>query len=230
MARLARVVVPGYPHHVTQRGNRRQQTFFCEDDYRDYKTLLATWCKKEGVEIWAYCLMPNHVHLIATPEKEKALCVAVGEAHRRYTRHINFRHGWRGHLWQGRFASVVLDGPHLLAAVRYVERNPVRTHLCAQAWEYPWSSAVAHLAGQDDDLVKTAPLSGLVPDWRAYVSTDASEAEIKALRKHEQTGRPLGASSFVRALEALLERPLFRKKPGPKTKLAGVEVARLPGL
>ena len=225
MARLARVVAPGYPHHVTQRGNRRQQTFFNERDYRAYKSLLADSCAREGVEIWAYCLMPNHVHLLATPENEKALAKAIGEAHERYTRQINFEHNWRGHLWQGRFASVVLDGPHLLAAVRYVERNPVRARLCAQAWDYAWSSAGAHVAGKDDDLVTVAPLAGLVPDWRAYIAVDASEAQLTALRKHERTGRPLGSLSFMRALEGLLSRRLFRQKPGPKPKRQETECA-----
>ena len=102
MARLARVVAPGLPHHVTQRGNRGQQTFFGEDDYREYLSLLAQWSGEFGVRIWAYCLMPNHVHLILVPSPEDALCRAVGEAHRRYTRHVNFRQGWRGHLWQPR--------------------------------------------------------------------------------------------------------------------------------
>ena len=216
MARLARIVVPGHPHHVTQRGNRRQQTFFCDDDYRAYKTLLAEWCARAGVEVWAYCLMPNHVHLIVKPLAAEALGAAIGEAHRRYTRRINSTHDWCGHLWQGRFASVVLDGPHLLAAVRYVERNPVRAGLCAQAGEYAWSSAAAHVRGQDDDLIKVAPLQGLVPDWRAYLAEDASEAQIAELRRHERTGRPLGSSGFVAALESMLSRTLARQKPGPK--------------
>lgn len=228
MARLARIVVPGYPHHVTQRGNRRQQTFFQESDYCEYKALLATWCEKEGVEIWAYCLMPNHVHLIAAPQTAEGLAAALGEAHRRYTRGINFARGWRGHLWQGRFASIVLDGPHLLAAVRYVERNPVRAGLCAHAWEYPWSSASAHMAASDDGLVKVASLLGLVPDWRAYVNIEASEGEIQALRKHERTGRPLGSFGFVRALESLLGRQILRQKPGPKARPP--DQPHLPGL
>ena len=126
MPRIARVVVPRYPHHVTQRGNRRQQTFFCDDDYRAYLRLMAEWCKRCVVEIWAYCLMPNHVHLIAVPNSEDGLRQGIGEAHRRYTRRVNFRERWRGHLWQGRFASFVLDDNYLPAATRYVEMNPVR--------------------------------------------------------------------------------------------------------
>ena len=109
MARLARLVVPGLPHHITQCGNRRQQTFFNEDDYAAYIDLMAEWCGKEGVEIWSYCFMPNHVHLIAVPKSEEGLARAIGEAHRRYTRRINIREKWGGYLWQGRFASFVME-------------------------------------------------------------------------------------------------------------------------
>ena len=118
MARLARVVVPGHPHHVTQRGNRRQQTFFSDTDYQLYKGLLASWCAREGVEIWAYCLMPNHLHLVATPHRAQALAAAIGEAHRRYTRAINFGHGWRGYLLvQEPFLRSISHGDHAHAAV-----------------------------------------------------------------------------------------------------------------
>ena len=106
MARLARVIAPGLPHHITQRGNRRQQTFFSDDDYQSYIDLMAQWCGAHQVEIWAYCLMPNHVHLIAVPHSAEGLRRAVGEVHRRYTRMVNFREGWRGHLWQGRFVQL----------------------------------------------------------------------------------------------------------------------------
>jgi putative transposase len=108
MSRLARIVVPDYPHHIIQRGNRRQQTFFCDEDYEAYISLMAEWCGHLGVEIWFYCLMPNHVHLIAAPKSEDGLRRAIGEAHRRYTRRINYREDWRGHLWQGRFSSYVM--------------------------------------------------------------------------------------------------------------------------
>ena len=153
MARIARVVAPGIPHHGTQRGNRRQATVFCPDDYQAYKTLMAQWCRSCEVEIWAYCLMPNHVHLIAVPKSADELRRAIGEAHRRYTRRVNFREGWRGHLWQGRFASCPLDGSYLLAATRYIEQNPIRAGLVDRPEGYLWSSASAHLSG------KTMPLS-----------------------------------------------------------------------
>ena len=95
MARIARVIAPGYPHHITQRGNRRQKTFFCEEDYRFYLELMSEWLRKYRVAVWAYCLMPNHVHLIAVPETQEGFARAIGEAHRRYTRRINFREDLR---------------------------------------------------------------------------------------------------------------------------------------
>ena len=130
MARIARVVIPGLPHHITQRGNRRQQTFFNDGDYAAYMELMAEWCRDQRVEIWSYCLMPNHTHIIAVPSSEEGLRWAIGEAHRRYTRRINFREKWRGYLWQGRFASFVMDEAYLLAAARYVELNPVAHDWC----------------------------------------------------------------------------------------------------
>ncbi|HEC14865.1 MAG TPA: transposase [Rhodospirillales bacterium] len=218
MARLARVVVPGLPHHVTQRGNRQQDTFFKADDFRVYLDLMAEWCAHYGVEVWAYCLMTNHVHLIAVPESEEALGLAIGEAHRRYTRRVNFREGWRGHLWQGRFASFPMDERHLLAAARYVELNPVRAKMVKRPEDYIWSSARAHLSGKDDRVVKAGPLLDIAGDWAAFMARGLDESERGALRRHERTGRPLGDERFIERLETTLGRPLKKKKPGPKKK------------
>ena len=137
MPRLARVVAPNYPHHVIQRGNRRQQTFFNDEDYEVYKNLMAEHCAMHVVKIWAYCLMPNHVHLIAVPKTKEGLNRAIGEAHRRYTRRINFREKWRGYLWQGRFASYPMDESYTLAAARYIELNPVRVKLVKRPEAWP---------------------------------------------------------------------------------------------
>jgi putative transposase len=216
MARIARVVAPGLPHHVTQRGNRRQETFFCNDDYEEYLRLMSAWCRRWDVAVWAYCLMPNHVHLIVVPKSEEGLRRAIGEAHRRYTRRVNFREGWRGHLWQGRFASVPLDERYVLAATRYVELNPVRAGLVKDPAAYPWSSAAAHLAGRDDELVKVEPLLEMVGNWRALLLGGVSEEEIGRLRRHEKTGRPLGSDGFVGKLGTALGRILQRQKPGRK--------------
>jgi putative transposase len=220
MARIARVIATGYPHHITQRGNRRQKTFFCDDDYRAYIDLMAQWCGRYKVEIWAWCLMPNHVHLIAVPQSEEGLARAIGEAHRRYTCRINFREQWRGHLWQERFASFPMDESHLLATARYIEMNPVAAHLVQQPEEYPWSSARAHLAGEDDELVKVAPLLGILPDWRGFLRLSLPD-EVDMIHRHERTGRPLGADGFVENLEKTLGRVLRPQKPGPKTNSKG---------
>jgi putative transposase len=216
MARLARVVAPGFPHYVTQRGNRGQHTFFCAEDYQFYLQLMAEWCGAHKVKIWAYCLMTNHVHLIAVPHSADGLTRAIGEAHRRYTRMVNLREGWRGHLWQGRFASFVLDKPYLLTAARYVELNPVRAGLVSAPTDYPWSSAAAHARGRDDALVRVTPLRKLVPSWRRFLASVFREEDIEVLRAHERTGRPLGDEDFLATLEQKLGRTLRRQKPGPK--------------
>jgi len=218
---MARVVAPGVPHHVTQRGNRRQQTFFQEGDYRAYLDLMAEWCGATGVEIWAYCLMPNHVHLICVPRTADALAAAIGEAHRRYTRGVNFREGWRGHLWQGRFASFPMDETYLMAAARYVELNPVRAKMTERPEAYAWSSARAHLAGQDDDLVKVRPLLDIAGSWREFLDGGLACGDHAAMRRHERTGRPLGGEAFVQCLERELGRNLAPLKPGPKIGRGG---------
>jgi putative transposase len=217
MARIARVVVPGYPHHITQRGNRRQQVFFNADDYLSYIDLMAEWCRKYDVAIWAWCLMPNHVHLIAVPQTEDGLARAIGEAHRRYTRRINFREKWRGHLWQERFASFAMEESHVLAAARYIEMNPAAAGLVENPQDYPWSSARAHLAGEDDGLVKVAPLIEMVGNWSDFLRL-SSEEELNMIQRHERTGRPLGSEAFIDELEEKLERALRPQKPGPKKK------------
>lgn len=216
MSRIARVVAPGQPHHVTQRGNRRLPTFFHEDDFATYIDLMAEWCAKLKVDIWAYCLMPNHVHLIAVPHSTDALARAIGEAHRRYSLHINKREGWTGHLWQDRFASFVMDEHHLLTAARYIECNPVRAELVEAPSDYRWSSARAHLTAQDDILVHTKPLLSMMPDWRSFLADPEQPDLTDALRLHTRTGRPLGQPEFLSRLEENLGRPIAPRKRGPK--------------
>jgi putative transposase len=216
MARIARVVAAGVPHHVTQRGNRRQKTFFSDADYESYCALLAEGCRKANVAVWAYCLMPNHVHLILVPRDEDGLRAALSEAHRRYSREVNFREGWRGYLWQGRFASFPMDDNYVLACARYVELNPVRAKLVARARDWRWSSARAHLSKRDDVLVKSGPLLDRVGDWKAFLGEGLDAAQRDAIRGSERTGRPLGGAAFIRKLEKKLDRVLARRKPGPK--------------
>lgn len=215
MARIARVVVPGIAHHVTQRGVRRMETFFDEEDYEAYISLMGEWCRQSGIEIWAYCLMPNHIHLVAVPEREESLARGIGEAHRRYTRHINFKKGWKGYLWQGRFSSFPMDEKYLLAAVRYVELNPVRAKIVTKSQDYRWSSARAHFEGIDDDLVKVKPMLDRVENW-AELLAGGEQMEFDAMRIHERTGRPLGMEGFVEKVSSLVGRDLSKKKTGPK--------------
>jgi len=219
MARIARAIAPGFPHHMTQRGNRRQQTFFSDADYDAYIDLMAKWCDHYGIDVWAYCLMPNHVHLIAVPQTQDAIRLAIGEAHRRYSRFINFREGWRGHLWQGRFASYVMDEPYLLACARYIENNPVRAKLVCKPENWVWSSAGAHIKGENDRLVNVEPLLQMINrGWPDFLSSALTKKDAELLKKHERTGRPLGNEAFVERLEIKLGRTLKLQKPGRPRK------------
>ena len=162
--------------------------------------------------------MPNHVHLIVVPDSEDGLRLGIGEAHRRYTRRVNFRKRWRGHLWQGRFASYVLDEHYLLAATRYVEMNPVKAGLVRRPRQYPWSSAAAHLKGRDNALVRVEPLLELAGNWGKFLSQPIQQEIARKLQAHERTGRPLGSDSFVAKLERHLHRVLLPRRPGRKPK------------
>ena len=218
MARISRVVVPEYPHHVTQRGVRSMAVFQTDEDRRCYLQFLGEEAGRFGAEILAWCLMTNHVHFIAVPENEDSLARAFGEAHRRYTRMKNFKGGVRGYLFQGRFSSCVLDERHLLVAASYVELNPVRAGIVKRAWAYPWSSASFHTGrSRMDPLVKDRKLRGLVSDWDEFLR-DATYKEDETIRKMSRTGRPGGDAAFVRLVERLTARDLSKGKPGRPAK------------
>ena len=208
----------GYPHHVTRRGNRRQPVFFRDGDYESYLELLAQWCGREGVEVWAYCLMPNHVHLMVVPRSGEGLARAVGETHRRYTRLINFREEWRGYLWQGRFASFPMERAYASACARYIELNPVRARLVKRPEEWRWSSAGAHLRGETGPLIRSSRPLRNPQEWALLLKGGLAEVEAAAIRRRERTGRPLGTDRFVERLEARLGRTLKPQKPGRKKK------------
>ncbi len=179
---------------------------------------MAQWCSSQGVEVWAYCLMPNHVHLIAVPSTKGALRAAIGEAHRRYTVMVNRREGWRGCLWQGRFFSFPMAPGHVFSGVRYVELNPVRAWLVTRAEDWPHSSARAHLSGHGDGLVEPGALLERFGDWRRFLSEDLSRDSVEEIRLHERTGRPLGDEAFLGRLEATMGRSLRPRKPGRRPK------------
>ncbi len=206
---------------MTARGNRREPIFFEDGDQDIYRDILAEQMRKASVTVWSYCLMPNHVHLILCPENEDGLALALGAAHRRWANFVNARGRWRGHLFDGRFASVAMDEAHLMAAVRYVAMNPVRARLVERAADWRWSSVGAHLAGADDGLVTVAPILERVDSFAAVIESDAESPSFAAIRAAETTGRPLGAADFVADLERVLGRPIARRAPGRKP--AGLE-------
>jgi putative transposase len=226
MARLARAVAPGVPHHITQRGNRRQQVFFNVEDYGAYIAGLAAYAQAEAVEVLAYCLMPNHVHLILVPPHEGSLSAVLSRLHRDYARRINFRERWRGYLWQGRFASFAMDEDYLLACARYVELNPVRARLVSHPADWTWSSAAAHLTGKADLLVRPGTWMARAGDWAAHLGAPPVTGEVEAFRLSTGTGRPLGTADFVAKLERDLGRTLGRRKPGRKPKDAAATQAQ----
>lgn len=218
MPRLARAVFAGLPHHVTQRGNRRDKVFFTDDDSRAYLAWLKEYCDAHGVLVLAYCLMSNHIHLVAVPERGDGLERALKPLHMRYAQRINRAHGWHGHLWQGRFFSAPLDEAYLWAALRYVERNPVRARLVRRAENYPWSSAAGHCGRRlDPVLTKSAKwrrMFGTVGDWSAWLAEGDEDKNLAMLRRNTDKGLPCGSAAFTRRLEALARRPLHFRPIG----------------
>ena len=219
MARLPRMVLPGIPHHVTQRGNRRERTFFEDGDYALYLDLLAQAAERYGVEVWSYCLMPNHVHVVAVPRDADALGAAFRHVHRHYTGYVNARMRVTGHLWQGRFSSVAMDEQHLVAAFRYVALNPVRARLVARAQDWLWSSVRAHLVGKDDHVVKVVPALERIGDFGLFLEEAFDEAlTYAALRKAETIGRPVGSREWLEDMERRTGLALLPGKRGPKPR------------
>jgi putative transposase len=221
MARLARVVIPGLPHHVTQRGNGGARTFFGDADYAYYRDLLGRHCGEAGVEVWAWVLMPNHVHLIVNPSDPDGLRRALAQVHRRYAGYVHARQKKTGHFWQGRFGAVAMDEAHLAAALRYVAMNPVRARLAQRPQDWPWSSARAHLSGVADGVTLLAPVRDRFPRFADLLEDAALDALQTPLRQAEAIGRPLGDAAFLAALEAAAQRRLRPMPRGPKSKERG---------
>jgi putative transposase len=216
MARLARVVIPGLPHHVTQRGNARARTFFGDEDYALYCDLLASHCRAAEVEIWAWCLMPNHVHLILVPSDPDGLRRALSRVHRAYAGAIQARRKRTGHFWQGRFGAVAMDEAHFAAALRYVCLNPVRARLVERAQDWKWSSTRAHLRGKDDGVTALKPVREIIPDIAGLLSSSPEQDLFDSLRAAESIGRPLGNDRFLARIERQTGRVLKPGKRGPK--------------
>jgi len=224
MPRIARVSIEGLPHHVTQRGNYRQVVFEDDADRAAYLEFLKLYKERYGLEVWAWCLMDNHVHLVAVPKKADSLSNTLHMTHMRYAAYANRRHGRQGHLWQGRFYSCVLEGRHVATAVRYVETNPVRARMVKKAENYRWSSARSHVEGNPDGISDASfPKQDVMEGWRGgwprWLRIADDEEAIEGLRKNTKTGRPLGGARFVTKVEASLGRrvrSLGRGRPRKK--------------
>lgn len=222
MPRVARKVIEDIPHHITQRGNNKQDVFFVDDDRKVYLDILKRQAQKYGLTVMGYCLMPNHVHLIAIPHKDDSLAKAVGRAHFIYTQYINRFHNRSGHLWQGRFYSCALDEYHFLAAMRYIECNPVRAKICRKPSDHIWSSTAAHIDnGYRSDLLDLRKWYEIIGagQWKKLLMEDIDQTEIARLRGNTHTGRPLGSDSFISKLEGKIGcrlRPLPVGRPKKK--------------
>jgi putative transposase len=214
MPKFRRLIVQGYPHHVTQRGVRRQPTFFKNRDYQAYIAIASNQLVATEMDILAYCLMPNHVHFVVVPHAEGALSKYFCEVHKRYARRTNQLFDWKGHLWQQRFYSVVMDEPHALAAMRYVELNPVRAGLVRHASDWQWSSARVNLGMASDQLVDRRATVALIPNWAEYLDEPVPEAELEMIRNQTKIGRPNGNDGFIAKLEARTGRQIRRRARG----------------
>ena len=211
MPRVARIVIPGLEHHVTQRGNNRQDIFFVDDDRRVYLALLKENCAKHGLILISYCLMSNHVHFAGIPQRADSLAKAIGRTNYQYSQYVNRMHGRSGHLWQNRFHSCVLDQPHLASTLLYVERNPVRAKIVRHACDYKWSSAAAHVGGQDATglLDLAAWQKRHDPSvWRELLQRPQDDDTLSDIRHTTHTGRPLATDSSLSKLEHLIGKRL----------------------
>lgn len=215
MARHARIIVPGHPHHITQRGQRKMPVFFKDEDYQLYLDLLSEFSQKYHVSIWSYCLMPNHIHLIAVPQNEASLASMMAQIHKRYSTAINKREKWTGTLWQGRYYSYVMDKEHARSAMRYVAFNPVSAGLVKTPWEYRWSNTYNN--AHDKALQEVC---GTYEEWVAYLrQAEATLTEKQEeIKKHLSSGLPFGSDDFISDLEKKRKqvlRPARRGRPWP---------------
>jgi putative transposase len=223
MPRLARTVCARVPHHITQRGNRREAVFFSDDDRTVYLNWLKEYAERYAVDIFAYCLMSNHIHLIAVPASDDGLEKMLKPLHMRYAQRVNRARGWRGHLWQGRFFSSALDEDYLWAAVRYVERNPVRARVVRKAENYRWSSAAAH-CGLEESRVLTKKAAWLrqcesIGDWSAWLAEGDEPQSLEMIRRNVEKGLPCGSERFIQKLEQITGRALrYRPRGRPPRK------------
>lgn len=223
MPRYRRIVVLDVPHHVTQRGNNRRDVFFTDGDREVYLSLLAANCDRFGVAIMGFCLMSNHVHVVAVPKRTESLAKAFGRTHNDYARWLHIRRGESGHLWQNRFFSCPMDDAYCWATLAYIERNPVRAGLVASAQDSAWSSAAAHLGCGEPPpwlALERWSMAWDAERWGVALKHGLYEADLYGrVREATQCGRPLGSEQFLAECEMQFDVPLRKRKPGPKPQV-----------
>jgi putative transposase len=223
MARLARSVFAGYPHHLVQRGHGDRIVFEVEADYLRYLEWLREYIARYRIDIWAYCLMPSHVHVICVPKVEGTMARAFNTLHMRYAQYFNGKRAERGRLWRARFMSCALDNQSVREDVRFIENNPVRLGMVERAEDYRWSSAQARLRGGidfDPVLCRSFFMTDEINDWPAFLASRGDEAVLLRTRTRLKTGRPAGDAEFVRELEAIAGRRLGALPRGRPRKVA----------
>ena len=222
MPRVSRCVFPNMPHHITQRGNRREDVFFDEDDRTTYLCYLKDYCEKHNVEIIAYCLMTNHIHIVAVPETEDGLKEVFRTCHMRHAQKINKKKGWKGHLWQGRFFSSVLDRDYFWECIRYVENNPVRAKMVKKAEEYKWSSARHYCKIVNDEVITKKSewneKRNSINNWSKWLREKEDIDKIDKLRRNTLKGLPCGSNDFIKRLERIKDRILSYRPVGRPRK------------
>ncbi|HCC48361.1 MAG TPA: transposase [Elusimicrobia bacterium] len=229
MPRISRAVGVGLPHHITQRGNYGGAVFDSNSDRERYLNLILEYAARDALSILAYCLMPNHVHFVAVPGNEESLSRVFSIAHMRYAQYMNWKRGVKGHFWQGRFYSCILDGRHLLAAARYVERNPVRAGMVKSADAWEWSSAGVHVGKKTDKLgfdldALWSLLPELKPEWGSYLLKEEDAEADRSIRLNTRRGRPVGDGAFVHMLEKRLGRRLHPMHVGRPNRRESLEM------
>lgn len=222
MPRVARICAINYPHHITQRGNNKGAVFFENVDKEFYLKTLRNYSRKWSLEIWAYCLMINHVHILAVPGWPESLARGMGCTNLVYTQYINCKYNRSGRLWQNRFFSAIIEKEqYLWAAIRYIERNPVRANIVKNAADYQWSSAKAHVLGKEDHVLSDNEWMGMWADsshvYRQFLMDENKDVDT-SIRKATSTGRPLGSKDFIRGIENILERSIIIGTPGRPRK------------
>jgi len=223
MPRLARNVFPGVPRHITQCGNRRENGFFTNDDRHAYLNWLGEYSEEHQIDVLAYCLMTNHIHLVVVPTTENGRNRVLKPLHMRYAQRINREKGWKGHLWQGRYFSSLLDDAYLWAAIRYIERNPVRAKMVRKAERYLWSSAAAHCGLQENSLLtqklKWKKQFDQFTGWSTWLGEGDDVSQLSVLRRNIDKGLLSGSERFIKKLEKLTRQMLQYRPQGRLRKL-----------